>query len=309
MYSFPKIFQLGTVYVADIFKEEVEITEKVDGSHFKFWIDNNGELITSSRGQQIYKHSADKLFQPALEWVHSIQDKLVPDYVYYGETLCRPRHNVLTYTITPKNHFALFGVSTHMNTNFLSHESLVEIANKLGCDVVPLLFKGIVSEEELQKQGLVSIVDKYLETESFLGGCKVEGIVIKNHSRNAMIGNIVMPIMNAKYVSEAFKEKHSTEQEWLPQTDKIHLIFKQYRTEARWRKSIQHLKEAGQLENSPRDIGKLLKEINVDIIKDHKQEIMEDLWKLLSKKHQGCWTHGFPEFYKRYLLEEGNKNE
>lgn len=30
--AFPKIFSLGTNYIQDIFKEEVEVTEKVDGS-------------------------------------------------------------------------------------------------------------------------------------------------------------------------------------------------------------------------------------------------------------------------------------
>lgn len=30
--AFPKIFSIGTDYIKDIFKEEVEITEKIDDS-------------------------------------------------------------------------------------------------------------------------------------------------------------------------------------------------------------------------------------------------------------------------------------
>lgn len=128
MYSFPKIFQLGTVYVQDIFNEPVEITEKIDGSHFKFWIDEEGHLKTFSRGSEIFPESSDKLFKPVLEWAHSIKDKLGRGTVYYGETLCRPKHNVLTYNRVPTNNFCLFGCSLLNNTEFLNHYELIEIA-------------------------------------------------------------------------------------------------------------------------------------------------------------------------------------
>lgn len=34
--AFPKIFAIGQRYISDIFKDEVEISEKIDGSQFCF---------------------------------------------------------------------------------------------------------------------------------------------------------------------------------------------------------------------------------------------------------------------------------
>lgn len=45
--AFPKILHLGDKAIRDIFDEEVEITEKVDGSQFGFGI-VEGELIIRS---------------------------------------------------------------------------------------------------------------------------------------------------------------------------------------------------------------------------------------------------------------------
>ena len=42
---------------------------------------------------------------------------------------------------------------------------------------------------------------------------------------------------------------------------KFETMLDNYRTVARWEKAIQHLNESGRLENSPRDIGPLIKEI------------------------------------------------
>jgi len=46
--AFPKIFTLGTDYISDIFKEEVEITEKIDGSQISFG-KIEGELYMRSK--------------------------------------------------------------------------------------------------------------------------------------------------------------------------------------------------------------------------------------------------------------------
>ena len=52
--SFPKIFELGTDYISLIADNEVEITEKIDGSQFVFGkIDGN--LMTRSKNCIILK--------------------------------------------------------------------------------------------------------------------------------------------------------------------------------------------------------------------------------------------------------------
>ena len=45
------------------------------------------------------------------------------------------------------------------------------------------------------------------------------------------------------------------------------------RTPARWNKAIQHLRERGLLEDSPRDIGLILREIPEDVLKEDAADI------------------------------------
>jgi hypothetical protein len=112
---------------------------------------------------------------------------------------------------------------------------------------------------------MVESADKlksFLETMSFLGGQKIEGVVVKPIGYGQF--GIDKKALMGKYVSELFKEVHGGE--WRKnnptQNEIVEKVALMYKTPARWQKSVQHLKEAGQLEDSPRDIGKLMKEVN-----------------------------------------------
>ena len=296
--AFPKIFTLGQDYIKDIFKEEVEITEKIDGSQLDFGkIDN--ELYVRSKGKEIYIENVDKMFEEGVNYIVSIADKIPNNTIYYCEYLRVKRHNVLSYNRIPKNHIILFGVSDITGTRFISkYNELKEFGDKIDIETVPLLYKGkIESIEE---------IEKLLDTESVLGGCKIEGIVVKNYNRKFLLGGQPIPLMMGKYVREDYKEVHrknwkgeyTSKGKW----DK----FKEgYRTESRWRKAIQHLREKGELENSPRDIGKLLKEIQRDIIEEEKEDIKEFMWSVFGKEVLRYAIKGFPEWYKKELLKRG----
>ena len=52
--AYPKIFAIGTDYICDIFKDVVEITEKIDGSQFVFG-KVSGELHIRSKGAVIHR--------------------------------------------------------------------------------------------------------------------------------------------------------------------------------------------------------------------------------------------------------------
>jgi len=73
--SFPKIFALGTRYVKDLFSEEVEVTEKLDGSQFGFGR-VEGKLRVRSRGKEMLLDAPDKLFEEGVRYVQSIRDWL-----------------------------------------------------------------------------------------------------------------------------------------------------------------------------------------------------------------------------------------
>lgn len=86
-------------------------------------------------------------------------------------------------------------------------------------------------------------------------------------------------------------------------------LVQELRTEARWLKAIQHLKEQGKVEDSPRDIGPLIFEVLADIQKEEteyiKDELFEFYWKLISR---GV-VSGFAEWYKKHLLEKVFEND
>jgi hypothetical protein len=295
MRAFPKIFALGTDYIRDIFRTRVEITEKVDGSQFAFGV-FGGEFFMRSKGAQIFPETPEKMFLAAVNYVASIQHRLPEGILFYCEYLKSPSHNTLKYNRIPRNHLMLFGAMLYPEERFVSDfDSLVHYAEDLGVEVVPLIYSGDVSGPEFIR-GL-------LERESVLGGSKIEGVVVKNYTEKFLLGGQPMPLMAGKYVSEAFKEvhqgwnkEHTSKGKWQTFVDSFH-------TEARWVKAVQHLEERGELTNAPQDIGKLIKEVAIDIAAEEMEAIKKFLWKEFGQEVIRAATRGLPEWYKQRLLE------
>ena len=162
----------------------------------------------------------------------------------------------------------------------------------IGLECVPLLYEGKVS-------GIEQFTTSWSCT-SILGGSKIEGVVVKNYKMFTVEKKVAI----GKYVSEKFKEVAGGE--WRKsnptETDITNLLIATYRTPARWQKAIQHLKERGELEWSPRDIGNLIKEIQADTKKECEDEIKDALFKHFWPKIQRGITAGAPEHYKAMLL-------
>lgn len=290
--AFPKVFAIGTDYIRDIFSDEVEITEKVDGSQFAFG-KVGGELFIRSKGAQLYVDNPEKMFSEGIDYVESIQDKLPEGVAFYGEYLKKPKHNTLKYDRVPRNHIILFGASTPAGDLF--DPRFYEYADILDLETVPRHTATIGSPDELRA---------LLEKVSVLGGASVEGVVVKNYQRKFLLGGQPMPLMSGKFVSEAFKEVHrnrwGTEEKG---SSKWATFCDSFRTDARWQKAVQHLAEVGELENTPRDIGKLLKEVNLDIEGEEKEAIKEFLWNENKRDIMKSAANGLPEWYKQQLLE------
>lgn len=66
---------------------------------------------------------------------------------------------------------------------------------------------------------------------------------------------------------------------------------------------MQHLRDAGRLENSPRDIGPLMKEVNEDVLKECKEEITKALFDWAWKNISRGFTNGLPKWYKEELVK------
>lgn len=295
---FPKIFALGTKYIGSIFDEPVEVTEKVDGSQFGFgwWQDT---LYVRSKGQVLTEGNVPDMFELGWEYVHSIADRLPENTFFYGEYLNRPKHNNLRYDRVPENNIALFAMMDETGT-FLPYEDIQRAADHLHVSVVPRLFTGKVS--------MADDLYELLNHDSFLGGAKIEGFVVKNY-KEYWLGQQIVPIMCGKYVSEAYKEqarswhkKHTGNGKWEEYRDS-------FVTEARWQKAVQHLREIDVLDGSPKDIGLLIKELVRDVEEECKEDIKEALWGYFGKDVLRLITRGFPEWYKRSLLEQSFEEE
>ena len=300
--AFPKIFTIGQKYIHNIFEDEVEITEKVDGSQFSV-AKIEGELVFRSKGKVQEVECPDKLFREGIEYLQTVKDKMPPKTQFYMEYMKKPKHNTLTYERIPKNHFALFGIKGISSEEFISdYDTLCAWAEELGIETVPLLFKGKVEDFEQMK----SLLDK----ESILGKTKIEGFVVKNYNKVVMLGGHIVPIMCGKFVSEEFKEVHG--KNWKRENTgkgKWDTFKEKYQTEARWLKAIFYLRDNGELEESPRDIGKIMKQVNLDIIEECKEEIQDFLWKEFGKDLLRQSTRGLPQWYKEYLAKESFKEK
>lgn len=293
IHSFPKIFAVGSSYIRDLLDGgDVEVTEKVDGSQFAFGkID--GTVHMRSKGQLIYPGSQNKMFDLAVAQVDRMARDLPPDTIFYCEYLQKPKHNVLAYSRAPKNNLVLWGAALDKGEYFTRDYGFIRAwGEQLDIDVVPLLHRGKVDAPTLQR---------FLEQESFLGGQLMEGVVVKDYSRQWLIGGQPMPLMAGKLVRESFKEVHRAAGN--PSSPKASWdSFKEsYRTEARWEKAIQHLRDNGALKGAPEDIGPLLREVRRDIIEEQRAEIQAFLWREFGEELLRKSVAGLPEWYKQRL--------
>ena len=283
--SYPKIRALGSKYAKGALDGPVIVEEKVDGSQFSFGC-IGGELQAWSKRRKIDMDKPDGMFALGAAVVRRVGPLLRIGYTYRGEYLQKPRHNVLVYNKVPKNHILIFDI-LDSDGSYLSREEKETEASAIGLRCVPLLFEGLVESG--------AHLAKLLDTTSVLGGPKIEGLVIKRDKGDRS--------NSAKYVSAAFKEVHRSKINSPPREKIGALLGEQYRSEARWDKAIQHLKEDGKLEGEPKDIGLLVREVQADILSEHEEEIKAALLQYAWTSIKKGAVSGLPEYYKQHLAE------
>ena len=127
----------------------------------------------------------------------------------------------------------------------------------------------------------------------------MEGVVIKNYNVFTAEKKVAM----AKIVRQEFKEQNSSnwKDEHPTSQDIIQRLIETYRNEARWRKAVQHLRDAGELQGEMKDIPLLMKEVSADVLKECKDEIVERLFAYAWPKIMKGITRGLPEWYKTQI--------
>ncbi len=294
LHSYPKVWNLGHPAIADLFDGPVVVQEKVDGSQFTFGV-IGGELHMRSKGAAIYPPVQDKLFRGAAETAERLFNAglLVEGWQYRGEAMCGPKHNTKEYGRAPVGNVVLFDVDTGLEERVSDPGDLHEIAETLGMEVVPTFYTGTIAD--------VGHLKSLLDTESMLGATRVEGVVIKNYARWGQDGKMLM----GKIVSEEFRETHK--RAWVKSNpskgDVIERLRDAYRSERRWEKAVERMRDAGRLQDAPQDIGPLLKSVQADVEEECAAEIAEALLKAFLPDIKRGATAGLPEWYKARLLE------
>ena len=285
--KYPKIRSFGQDGTEDILDGDIVIQPKVDGSNVAIYVYGNEETKVARRNGFI--DFGARQFQPFVDWVASIEETLSKyreelsdneGFIFYGEF--SDNQNKLKYD--SKSPFILFDVLYDDGTfveaedwqgpkgEFLSYSLVKKWADRLNCDLVPVIYEGDGGEWSLEK--LEEIVDR----ESYLGGCKEEGIVVKRYGALTRYHRVYF----TKLVAEDFKEKMNVSTKPKLTSSMGDWIADTYFTEARLRKGIQKLKEDGQWDDSfaKKNIGKLIGTVTKDIHEEAYQDIADKAAKI-----------------------------
>lgn len=290
--SYGSIYQLGHRATAELFLDPVLVEEKVDGSQISFGV-RDGELHVRSKSVPIVIGAEPKQFKKAVDHLLSVKDRMIDGWTYRGEAVTSPKHNTLAYDRCPSGYVALFDVECGEQT-YVSPQQKAAIASELDLEAVPVIYSGNVTGPDQ--------IRAMLDRVSFLGGQKIEGVVVKNYLRFGPDKKVLL----AKFVSEAFKEVHRKDYKARNpnRADVLETIIESLRTEARWNKAVQHLRDRGELQEAPQDIGPLMKELAADVEKECEEEIKERLYAWARKDVLRGVQKGLAEWYKARLMGE-----
>ena len=303
--SYGSILHLGHRLLEGIFSGPVLVQEKVDGSQFSFMLDGqSGLLRCRSKGQVDIQDNPPNLFSMAVDTVSKHHDSLQQGLVYRAEAITKPKHNTLCYDRIPKGGVIVYdiegGPADRYHHPALYRDWFEATCLAAGFEFVPTFYAGHPLQDH---EAWLEFLNKNLTRQSCLGGQLVEGIVVKNFM---VLGQDKKPLMG-KIVREDFKEMNSLnwKQENPGKNDFLDNLSARFKTQARWAKARQHLRDLDVLANEARDIPLLIREVHADVRKeceeDIKQALFDHFWK---KPISYNLTKGLAEWYKAELLKE-----
>ena len=131
----------------------------------------------------------------------------------------------------------------------------------------------------------------------------MERLVIKNYQQIIELNGQIRH-MTTKFVRDEFREKHKSLNPSRRQT--IDDLVLSLRSEKRWEKAIQHLRDDGTLVNDVKDIGGIIKEVHRDLMEEEGEALKERIWDKYRKHVMSTAVRGLPDYYKDKLMEEQN---
>ena len=319
---FPKIKNMGDRLLTHLFDNESEISEKLDGSQFRIYLDSDGlfevgsknqeglELFTS-RIEMTKSNGKHDMFDLAVEQAEKLKLKLeiyldgigAENITLYTEYLRSKKHNALCYERVPLNNLYLFGTIYLRDDKIhnMRTSDLITLANELNLESPNILYEGKISNQEDLKE--------MLEGESILGGTKIEGIVIKNYSKTYPVDllsterYVGFPLAG-KLVRDEFKEVQGGEWNKQKKASSIDGIAETYLTEARFLKSIQHLKEEEKLTFEKKDLAILIPEVLKDLLGEEGEQINRIILNKFHEEFRRRISNYVVKQYTEFLLNK-----
>lgn len=295
--SYSKVWAFTHREASQLFDGEVIVQEKVDGSQFSFG-NLGGELHCRSKGQQVgVGGNQEGMFGKAVKTADLIfrTGTLPEGMVVRCECLEKPKHNTLAYNRVPVGNIVIYDITTEDGTEkYLPPRKVAEYATMWGLETVPLLYSGPLTTEEFKSQ-----LKFWMEYMSFLGGCKIEGVVVKNYNHVDGFGKSLC----GKFVSSEFKESNGAEWQKQAKGSRLERLIEGFNKEAIWTKVVQHLRDDGKLVNAPQDIGLLIREFKRDFAAEHEDHIKKALYTIFHEDIERTVMNGLPEWYKKKLVE------
>lgn len=296
MKPYPKINTIGKFRDAEKIKDGlVHLEEKIDGSQFRTFV-HNDELEHGSKSQS----PPDGMFAKAVENINKILNGFKPDKptMIYSEFLKSPKHNTLAYDRVPNDNLIVFDVN--IDDVYLRPKEKKEFCNKLGLECVPLLAE--IDGSQIN----IDYLKTFFDTDSILGGQKIEGVVVKNYSQFYTVEPYVGNPIFIKYVRDDFKELNTAN--WKKEKSKhafIDSLSETLKSPARYQKARQHLLEQGKLSNHMRDIPLLMEELCKDILEEESVRLKEEVWDHFWRNEiKSKVVREIPLWYKEELAKE-----
>jgi hypothetical protein len=292
--SYTKILHLGHKRNQNLYSaQHVWVEEKIDGSQFAFSkCAETGQLLFRSKRSEIHDGDAG-IFAAAVAAVKAREHLLTPGWVYRGEAMRGPKHNVLAYDSAPEGNVVIWDIE--ISPTVFMHPVLRQgEARRLGFTPVNMLRSNVDAPLTADD------CEELLQTQSQLGGVPIEGFVVKQHEAFNHEGKLML----YKFVSERFKEKHKRAANpggYAKKQQVLEMLKARYARPARWAKARQRLIEEGKADHSPKDIGALINYAKQDIAEEEREEIKEALYQAFAKEILAGAVRGLPEWYKLEL--------
>lgn len=245
-------------------EDEIVVEEKVDGGNGCFWLEEDGSLHFGSRNRDLTHEKDEKTFKKERNALIALLEgkTLNPDYIYFIEWMAR---HTIKYTNAP----AVIGIDIRHRRSmvpgqpglFLSRDAREKEFERIGIPNVPVVWRG--RSGDLAKMDVNALIPPSAYYEG-----KAEGIVLKNQSRKAPVGNHQLC---GKVVAEEFKENNKAVFGSIKsREDDTQMLVEKYVTTARIRKAIlRNMNENGEALSM-----EMMKHLYTDVLKDvFKEEI------------------------------------